>query len=428
MERQPDRLMSDRETMNKEVAYYNMMVCHDAEEEEEEESSSSSRSEEYADRLAQCLFNTKGALEKEKMLSLTKKPKTPLLRFHEKLQRIESSPVPLSKKKTKEHQEINTTETRILDAPGICNDYYSSIMDWGVYSNMVGVALGSDLYVWKEIRGGVREPTLLTTLANDEKVMSVLMGHDNYVMIGTEEGRIEVWDFARELQIRTLRGHTAHIGTLDQHQHILSSGSRDTSIINWDLRMREAQICQITHQHTREVCVLKWNANGSLLASGGTDEALCLWSMTNRALEKKIESAHRATIKALAWCPLQSNLLASGAGTDDGCIKFWQTHSHTLLDTINTGAQISALRWCESGSQLISAHGYSSNEIVLWRYPTMRPLARLSSHTGRVLGIALSPDQSTLLSASADETLRYWQIRTPPVISPRRTRSFSGIR
>ena len=33
--------------------------------------------------------------------------------------------------------------------------------------------------------------------------------------------------------------------------------------------------------------------------------------------------SHKAAVKAIAWNPHQSNILASGGGTADRCIKFW---------------------------------------------------------------------------------------------------------
>ncbi len=51
-------------------------------------------------------------------------------------------------------------------------------------------------------------------------------------------------------------------------------------------------------------------------------------------------TAHAAAVKALAWCPFQSNLLASGGGTADRCIKFWNTHTGALLNSIDTGSQV----------------------------------------------------------------------------------------
>ncbi|KAK1388515.1 hypothetical protein POM88_016693 [Heracleum sosnowskyi] len=36
---------------------------------------------------------------------------------------------------------------------------------------------------------------------------------------------------------------------------------------------------------------------------------------------------HTTAVKALAWCPFQKNLLASGGGTSDICIKLWNTNT-----------------------------------------------------------------------------------------------------
>jgi WD40 repeat protein len=51
-------------------------------------------------------------------------------------------------------------------------------------------------------------------------------------------------------------------------------------------------------------------------------------------------TAHAAAVKALAWCPFQSNLLASGGGTADRCIRFWNTHTGALLNSIDTHSQV----------------------------------------------------------------------------------------
>lgn len=52
--------------------------------------------------------------------------------------------------------------------------------------------------------------------------------------------------------------------------------------------------------------------------------------------------AHSAAVKALAWCPYQSNLLATGGGTADRHIRFWNTHTCAMLSAIDTGSQVRA--------------------------------------------------------------------------------------
>ncbi|CAM9822258.1 unnamed protein product, partial [Ascophyllum nodosum] len=54
---------------------------------------------------------------------------------------------------------------------------------------------------------------------------------------------------------------------------------------------------------------------------------------------------HQAAVKALAWCPFQRHLLASGGGTADRSIKFWNTANGSMLNSIDTGSQVCSLQW-----------------------------------------------------------------------------------
>ena len=93
--------------------------------------------------------------------------------------------------------------------------------------------------------------------------------------------------------------------------------------------------------HQQEVCGLKWSPSGNQLASGGNDNLLHIWQ---QGQERPLHTltAHQAAVKALAWCPFQSNLLATGGGTADRSIKFWNTHTGALLNSIDTGSQVFA--------------------------------------------------------------------------------------
>ena len=72
--------------------------------------------------------------------------------------------------------------------------------------------------------------------------------------------------------------------------------------------------------------------------------------------------AHQAAVKALAWCPFQSNLLASGGGTADRCIKFWNTNTGAMLNSVDTHSQVCSLQWNTHERELLSSHGYSQNQ------------------------------------------------------------------
>jgi cell division cycle 20-like protein 1 (cofactor of APC complex) len=64
-------------------------------------------------------------------------------------------------------------------------------------------------------------------------------------------------------------------------------------------------------------------------------------------------------------------------------------------------------------NELVSTHGYSQNQIFVWKYPTMKKLATLTGHTLRVLYLSCSPDGQTLVTGAGDETLRFWNVFPP---------------
>ncbi|KAF5835961.1 WD40-repeat-containing domain protein [Dunaliella salina] len=258
-------------------------------------------------------------------------------------------------------------------------------------------------------------------------VSSVAWSADGaYLAVGTSDAKVQIWDAGRAKQIRELVGHTNRVSSLAWSGTILSSGGRDSVICCWDVRKRrdEACVARLT-AHEQEICGLKWSPCGQQLASGGNDNALCIWDSHFRLVHKL--NAHQAAVKAVAWCPFQSNLVATGGGTADRCIKFWNTHTGACLSTIDTGSQVCALQWSRHEREILSSHGYSKNQLCLWKYPSLVKVGELTGHQGRALHMATSPDGSSVVSAGADETLRFWRVfGEPPLAKDEKAGLLSG--
>lgn len=205
-----------------------------------------------------------------------------------------------------------------------------------------------------------------------------------------------------------MRGHEGRVGALDWNDHVLSTGSRDCSILNHDVRIASHQISAI-NTHSQEVCGLRWNHSGCQLASGGNDNLLSIWDLQGSRTRFNL-TQHKAAVKAIAWCPFEHNLLASGGGTTDRTIRFWNVQSGACINTIDTKSQVCSLLWSKKNRELLSSHGFSQNQLTLWKYPTMSKVTELTGHTSRVLHTALSADGTTVVSAAADETLRFWKV------------------
>lgn len=84
---------------------------------------------------------------------------------------------------------------------------------------------------------------------------------------------------------------------------------------------------------------LQWAPDDRQLASGGNDNQLLIWQPGSaQPLSRFTE--HTAAVKAIAWSPHQHGLLASGGGTADRCIRFWNTSTNSLLSCVDTGSQV----------------------------------------------------------------------------------------
>lgn len=312
----------------------------------------------------------------------------------------------------KRKRRIAKVPFKVLDAPALQDDFYLNLVDWSS-QNVLAVGLGSCVYLWSACTSKV---TKLCDLAQTEDaVTSVAWAQrGTHLAVGTNRGEVQLWDTIKCKKVRTMGGHSARVGTLAWSGPVLASGSRDRLIFLRDVRVQAAFTDRLG-AHKQEVCGLRWSFDEpAFLASGGNDNQLHVVDSRNPSHPVHLFSDHTAAVKAIAWSPHQHGLLASGGGTADRCIRFWNTLSGSSLSCVDTGSQVCNLAWSQNCNEIVSTHGYSLNQIVVWRYPSMSKVVTLTGHTYRVLYLAMSPDGSTIVTGAGDETLRFWQVSIAP--------------
>ncbi|KAF9465218.1 WD40 repeat-like protein [Collybia nuda] len=341
-------------------------------------------------------------------------------------------------------RSVCKTPYRVLDAPELADDFYLNLVDWSS-TNVLGVGLGSCVYLWTAHNAAVSKLCDLAehndTISSVSWVQKLTRSNKGTTLaVGTLAGRLHIYD-ANTLQLQRTyqQAHSQRIGALAWNAHVLSSGSRDRSVHHRDVREPTTRPFKRCTGHRQEVCGLKWSGDGgpqsANLASGGNDNKVCIWDLrgSKRASglargANSIGSAgedsgpgdaplwkfheHTAAVKALAWDPHVSGVLATGGGTQDKHIRFWNVINGTMLNELDTGSQVCNLIWSLTSHELVSTHGFSSttaqNQICIWKYPTLNMVASLTGHTNRVLYLAMSPDGETIVTGAGDETLRFW--------------------
>lgn len=86
------------------------------------------------------------------------------------------------------------------------------------------------------------------------------------------------------------------------------------------------------------------------------------------------------------------------------------TDKAKVVKNIYTMSQVCSVLWeCESRT-LVTSHGFSKYQICLWDYESENLLYEFMGHKNRILSL-IKPDESNFIfSASADETLRIWNL------------------
>lgn len=307
-------------------------------------------------------------------------------------------------------RKISKVPFKVLDAPQLQDDFYLNLVDWSS-QNLLTVGLGSSVYIWSACNSKVTKLCDVSTNPGDFITSVAWSQRGTHLAVGVNSGDTHIWDIQQLKLIRSMGGHLGRVSAAAWNSSLVSTGSRDRSILHHDVRAAE-DFSQKLLGHKQEVCGLKWSFDGQQLASGGNDNKLFLWTAQSESCLAKF-SDHQAAVKAIAWSPHQHGLLASGGGTADRTIKFWNTQTLECVKSLDTGSQVCNLMFSRNVNELVSTHGYSLNQIIVWRYPQMAKVATLTGHTYRVLYLSMSPDGESIVTGAGDETLRFWNVFPP---------------
>ena len=213
----------------------------------------------------------------------------------------------------------------------------------------------------------------------------------------------------------TLTGHQGEIKDLlllNDGKTLITAGT-DRTIRLWNLST--GQLIRTLNQHTNVVKALAVTTDQTILISTGDDRTIRFWALPSGQPRGQIANAHPAPINALAVSN-DNRQLASADGS--GLIKLWPLGSSPQPRAMEAGQRswqaegtVNDLRFRRDDSLLASG----GKSLQLWPLVNLEkgaiPTPRtLQGHTSFINQLAISEDDQTLISASADQTIRLWQI------------------
>ncbi|MBD2312469.1 hypothetical protein H6G20_12435 [Desertifilum sp. FACHB-1129] len=243
-------------------------------------------------------------------------------------------------------------------------------------------------------------PTDITLSGHRDKILSVTFSPDNrLIATSSADSTLKLWQLDGTL-IRTLTGHTAPVTSVSfsPNGQLLVSGSADNTLKIW---RTDGTLVRTLNNHINQVTSVSWSQDGERIASSSLDKTVKLWSPNGQLLQTL--SDHDDSVFSVSFSP-DSQTLASASW--DNSVKLWSREG-ILLNTLQGHTDwVFGVSFSPDGQTLASAS--RDRTVKLWRLDNTL-LTFLKGPGSAVNGVSISPDGQHIASAEKDTTIKLWR-------------------
>ncbi len=280
------------------------------------------------------------------------------------------------------------------------------------------IVSGSDdktIKLW-EISSG-RE---IKTFRGHEALWSVAISPDGkYIVSGGKTRTIDLWEISSGREIKTFRGHgfVRSVAISPDGKYIVS-GSSDETIKLWEIS--SGREIKTFRGHEYGVWSVAISPDGKYIVSGSWDKTIKLWEISS-GREIKTFRGHEDFVVSVAISP-DGKYIVSGSW--DKTIKLWEISSGREIKTFRGHEHyVSSVAISPDGKYIVS--GSWDETIKLWEISSGREIKTFRGHEDFVLSVAISPDGKYIVSGSWDKTIRIWDVSNIIKIDPTLVKNYN---
>uniref|UniRef100_A0A2K5S7V9 Apoptotic protease-activating factor 1 n=1 Tax=Cebus imitator TaxID=2715852 RepID=A0A2K5S7V9_CEBIM len=220
---------------------------------------------------------------------------------------------------------------------------------------------------------------LLEIKAHEDEVLCCAFSTDDrFIATCSVDKKVKIWNSMTGELVHNYDEHSEQVNcchfTNSSHHFLLATGSSDCVLKLWDLNQKPCRNTLFGHINSVNHC--RFSPDDKLLASCSADGTLKLWDVTSANERKSIN--------------VKQFFLNSEDPQED-------------MEVI-----VKCCSWSADGARIMVA---AKNKIFLWNIDSCSKVADCRGHLSWVHGVMFSPDGSSFLTSSDDQTIRLWETK-----------------
>uniref|UniRef100_A0A673V7L3 Apoptotic protease-activating factor 1 n=1 Tax=Suricata suricatta TaxID=37032 RepID=A0A673V7L3_SURSU len=258
---------------------------------------------------------------------------------------------------------------------------------------------------------------LLEIKAHDDEVLCcAFSADDRFIATCSVDKKVKIWNSMTGELVRTYDEHSEQVNcchfTNKSHNLLLATASSDSFLKLWDLNQKE---CRNTmFGHTNSVSHCRFSPDDKLLASCSADGTLKLWDVKSANERESInvkqfflnseepQEDMEVIVKCCSWSADGTRIMVAAKNK----IFLFDIHASDLLAEIHTGHH-STIQYCDFSPQNhLAVVALSQCCVELWNMDSCLKVADCRGHLSWVHCVMFSPDGSSFLTSSDDQTIR----------------------
>ncbi|KAK3954424.1 WD40-repeat-containing domain protein [Pseudoneurospora amorphoporcata] len=253
---------------------------------------------------------------------------------------------------------------------------------------------------------GRRRPTLF----------SAAQKFPEFVLVPSPSLRIKgTAKMAEQLILKgTLEGHNGWVTSLAtslENPNMLLSGSRDKSLIIWNLTRDETSYGYPKrrlhgHSHIVSDCVI--SSDGAYALSASWDKTLRLWELSTGTTTRRFVG-HTNDVLSVSFSADNRQIVS---GSRDRSIKLWNTLGDCKFTITEKGHTewVSCVRFSPNPQNPVIVSSGWDKLVKVWELSSCKLQTDHIGHTGYINAVTISPDGSLCASGGKDGTTMLWDL------------------